>query len=253
MFAENGNAHDLFDEVRESGRVDARRKLENAARECLFVDGKLYGLCARPVVVLLASELVVYDTDQDCEETSEIERGREYVAVVTPDPEITLTAPPRFLNRDGMREVFQLEHWKKAVAKTSKKNDCNVMLDECLKRYFNGNPPIVHDVARDPELILNSRIMEEMGKALSGFSDCKLSEFQPEMLAAYSVVLMTVRDVDMEGGLDRLEDAVARLVDVAEECSLQDVVHARKFRTLLSLLAGREVASPVPISATLGR
>ncbi|MCV9964463.1 hypothetical protein OIU34_21470 [Pararhizobium sp. BT-229] len=222
---------DTFDRVERTNRGDALAKLRKSVSECAFVGGVLYRACSEPKVIIAVAST----------------RGSDgvwqngLVPFVTCDPDFAARdLGPRLVNY----HVHELVDWKKLVSKARRDNPFR----ELFEPMYAGRAPVVRDAMNDAHYRLTREVRRAAGSFMSQAGVRRLDEMTTPVLVAYCGVVDAFKNLAEPGGMDALDSAVSRFIEVASGGNAHEYSLAQTITRLSELLGDRpvEFAAVVP-------
>lgn len=222
---------DTFEKVERTNRGDALAKLRKAVSECAFVGGVLYRACSEPKVVIAKASTKGPD--------GVWQSG--LVPFVTCDPDFAAhDLGPRLVSY----HVHELGDWKKLVAKARRDN----RFRELFEPMYAGRAPVVLEAMNDAHYKLIREVRNAARSFISQAGVRRLDEMTTPVIVAYCGVVDAYERIGEHGGMDALDIAVSRFMDVAGPGNFHEYSLGQAVVRLSELLGDRpvEFAAVVP-------
>lgn len=224
-----------FEKVERTNRMDVLAKLRKAVSECAFVGGILYRACSEPKIIYAYASTRGPD--------GVWQKGG--VPFVTCDPDFASAyLGPHLVSYN----VHVLSHWKKLVAKAKRENRFRELFDP----MFTGRSPVIGDAMGDYHYELTSEVRKAAGSFMAQVGVRRLEEMTNPVIMAYCGVADAYESLSGPGGMDALDIAVSRFIEVASSGNARERMLVETIAHLSQLLGDRpvELASVVPSSVS---
>jgi hypothetical protein len=227
---------EVFERVQRTTRGEALAKLNRAAKTCAFVGGVLYRECEEPKIIYAKTSAIGANG----------RRCMGHVPFVTCDVDHARSVILAD-NRCIIDPVNPISRWRNLVSSANKVNKLHGSF-ETLRPTYAGRDPVVKDVASSAEYRFVAEVKLQMKEFMSRSGARRLAEMSTPVIIAYCAVVDAHAALGSPNGMDELDRAVSRFIEIAGAGNGHEYTLAQYALPLSEMMAERpvELAGIVP-------